>query len=103
MSWPGGLGGGQMTSAGKDVPAGSAPENPRRANPPLQRRVVSPLLGPGADEAAQKKLAYSIEGRPAGLVELHPPARAPPGGMRGEFRGGFHAPRGPRTPPPPQP
>jgi hypothetical protein len=25
-------------------------------NPPLQRRMVSRLLSPGADEAAQKKL-----------------------------------------------
>ena len=80
-----------MTSAGKDVPAGSPPANTRRANPPLQRRVVSRLLGPGADEAAQKKLVYSIEGRQAVLVELNLPAGALAEDMREQFRSVFHA------------
>ncbi len=80
-----------MTSAGKDQPAGSAPANPRRADPPLQRRVVSRLLGPGANEAAQQKLVYSIEGRQAVLVELNLPAGAIAEDMREQFRGVFHA------------
>ena len=80
-----------MTSAGKDVPGGSAPANPRRVNPPLQRRVVSRLLGPGADEAAQRKLVYSIEGRQAVLVELNLPSGAIAEDMREQFRAVFHA------------
>ena len=81
-----------MTSAGKDVPGGSAPANPPRANPPpLQRRVVSRLLGPGANEAAQQKLVYSIEGRQAVLVELNLPSGAIAEDMREQFRGVFHA------------
>src|SRR2546430_2305807 len=80
-----------MTSAGKDVPAGSAPANTRRTNPPLQRRVVSRLLGPGADEAAQKMLVYSIDGRQAVLVEANLPAGALGEAMREQFRGVFPA------------
>jgi len=75
-----------MTSAGKDVPRGSAPANARRANPPVQRRVVSRLLGPGADEARQKKLVYSIEGRPAVLIELNLSPGAIAEDMREQFR-----------------
>src|SRR4029079_5844655 len=86
-----GLGGGSMASAGKDVPGGSAPANPRRANPPpLQRRVVSRLLGPGADEAAQRKLVYRIEDRQAVLVELNLPSGAIAEDMREQFRAVFH-------------
>src|SRR5436309_3668011 len=92
MSWPRGLGGGgSMTSAGKDLPAGSAPANPRPADPPLQRRVVSRLLGPGANETAQRKLVYSIEGRQAVLVELNLPAGAIAEDMRDQFMSVFHA------------
>src|SRR4029077_7479879 len=80
-----------MTSAGKDVPGGSPPANPRRVNPPLQRRVVSRLLGPAADEAAQRKLVYSIEGRQAVLVELNLPSGAITEDMREQFRAVSHA------------
>src|SRR6516165_10172253 len=81
-----------MTSARKDQPAGSPPANHRRANsPPLQRRVVSRLLAPGADAAAQEKLVYSIEGRQAVLVELNLPSGAIAEDMREQFRNVFHA------------
>jgi subtilisin family serine protease len=53
--------------------------------------VVSRLLRPGADEAAQEKLIYSIEGRQAVLVELNLPAGAIEDDMREQFRGVFHA------------
>src|SRR5215467_13706151 len=79
-----------MTSAGKDVPGGSTPDNHRRRNP-LQRTVVSPLLAPGADEAAQRKLVYTIEGRKAVLVELNLPAGALAEDIREQFMGVFHA------------
>jgi subtilisin family serine protease len=80
-----------MTSAGQDPPAGSAPAAPRPANPPVQRRVVSRLLSPGADEAAQRKLVYSIEGRQAVLVELNLSAGAIADDMREQFKSVFHA------------
>ena len=92
-----------MTSAGKDVPGGSAPANPRRANPPLQRRVVSRLLGPGADRAAQRKLVYRIEGREAVLVELNLPAGTIAEDMRDQFRGVFHAAFADESEQPPEP
>src|SRR5215831_6206338 len=79
-----------MTSAGKDVPAGSAPANPRPGNPPLQRSVVSRLLGPEADEAAQQKLVYTIEDRQAVLVELNLPSGAIAEDVREQFRTVFH-------------
>ena len=76
-----------MTSARKDQPAGSPPANHHRANPPaLQRRVVSRLLAPGADAAAQQKLVYRIEGRQAVLVELNLPPGAIAEDMREQFR-----------------
>ena len=53
--------------------------------------MVSRLLGPGADEAAQRKLVYSIEGRQAVLVELNLPAGAIAEDMREQFRSVFHA------------
>ena len=80
-----------MTSAGQDHGAGSGPADPRRANPSLQRRVVSRLLSPGADEAAQKRLVYSIEGRQAVLVELNLSAGAIADEARERFRTVFHA------------
>ena len=81
-----------MTSARKDQPAGSPPANHHRANPPaLQRRVVSRLLAPGADAAAQQKLVYRIEGRQAVLVELNLPSGAIAEDMREQFRDVFHA------------
>src|SRR5262249_13430500 len=80
-----------MTSAGKDQPAGSAPANLRRANPTLQRRVVSRLLAPGADEAAERKLVYSVEGRRGVLVELNLPAGAIAEDVRAQFGGVFHS------------
>src|SRR5215471_4574919 len=79
-----------MTSAGKDVPGGSTPDNHRRANP-LQRSVVSPLLAPGANEEAQRKLVYTVEDRQAVLVELNLPAGALAEDMREKFMGVFHA------------
>jgi subtilisin family serine protease len=53
--------------------------------------VVSRLLGPGADEAAQRKLVYRIEGRQAVLVELNLPAGRIAEDVREQFRGVFHA------------
>ena len=77
--------------AGRDSPAGSAPAGRRQANPPIQRRMVSRLLSPGADEAVQKRLVYSIEGRQAVLVELNLSAGAIADDMREQFRAVFHA------------
>ena len=53
--------------------------------------MVSRLLSPGADEAAQEKLVYSIEGRRAVLVELSLSAGAIAGEMRERFKGVFRA------------
>lgn len=83
-----------MTSPGKDQPAGSGAASPRRANLSLQPRVVSRLLSPGADEAAQKKLeklVYSVDGRHSVLVELRLSAGVSGDEMREQFRGVFHA------------
>jgi subtilisin family serine protease len=80
-----------MSSAGQGSPAGSVQAVHRRANPPIQRRVVSRLLSPGADEAEQKRLVYSIEGRQAVLVELNLSAGAIADDMREQFRTVFHA------------
>jgi subtilisin family serine protease len=80
-----------MSSAGQGAPAGSVQAVHRRANPPIQRRVVSRLLSPGADEAEQKRLVYSIEGRQAVLVELNLSAGAIADDMREQFRTVFHA------------
>lgn len=79
-----------MTSAGQDQPAGSGPANPRRTNPSVQRRVVSRLLGPGADEAAQKKLVYSIDDRHSVLVELRLSPGTVADELRQRFRNFFH-------------
>jgi subtilisin family serine protease len=80
-----------MTSPGKDQPGGGGPVNPRTINPSLQPRVVSRLLGPGADEAAQKKLVYSIGGRHSVLVELNLSAGTVADETREQFRSVFHA------------
>jgi subtilisin family serine protease len=80
-----------MSSAGQGSPAGSVQAVHRRANPPIQRRVVSRLLSPGADEAEQKRLVYSIEGRQAVLVELNLSAGAIADDMREQFSTVFHA------------
>jgi subtilisin family serine protease len=80
-----------MISAGQGSPAGSVQAVHRRANPPIQRRVVSRLLSPGADEAEQRRLVYSIEGRQAVLVELNMSAGAIADDMREQFRTVFHA------------
>jgi subtilisin family serine protease len=80
-----------MISAGQGSPAGSVQAVHRHANPPIQRRVVSRLLRPGADEAEQKRLVYSIEGRQAVLVELNMSAGAIADDMREQFRTVFHA------------
>jgi subtilisin family serine protease len=80
-----------MTSAGEDQPAGSGAANPRKPN---LSRVVSRLLSPGDDEAAQDKLAklvYSIDGRHSVLVELHLSAGVIADEMREQFRSVFHA------------
>jgi subtilisin family serine protease len=77
--------------AGQDSQAGSVPAVHRQANPPIQRRVVSRLLSPGADEAEQKRLVYSIEGRQAVLVELNLSAGAIADDMREQFSTVFHA------------
>ena len=53
--------------------------------------MVSRLLSPGADEAVQKRLVYSIEGRQAVLVELNLPAGAIAADMREQFKAVFHA------------
>jgi subtilisin family serine protease len=78
-------------SAGNDQPAGSGAASPRR---PDQPRVVSCLLSPGADEAAQKKLeklVYSIDGRHSVLVELNLSAGVIAEEMREQFKSVFHA------------
>lgn len=83
-----------MTSPGKDEPAGSGVASPHRPNMSLQPRVVSRLLSPGADEAAQKKLeklVYSIDGRHSVLVELHLSAGVIADEMREQFMSVFHA------------
>src|SRR5215475_10257534 len=91
-----------MTFAGKDIPGGSAPANHRPGNPPLQRRVVSRLLEPEADEAAQQKLVYAIEGRQAVLVELNcRPVRSRR--TCASNSGAFHAAFGDESGPPPAP
>jgi subtilisin family serine protease len=80
-----------MTSAGEDQPAGSGAANPRKPN---LSRVVSRLLSPGDDEAAQdklEKLVYSIDGRHSVLVELHLSAGVIADEMREQFRSVFHA------------
>ena len=79
-----------MTSAEKDQPAGSGPANHRKTRQPLQRRVVSRLLGPGADKAAQEKFIYSIDGRHSVLVELHLAAGSVADELRERFRNVFH-------------
>jgi subtilisin family serine protease len=80
-----------MIPAGQGSSAGSVQAVHRRANPPIQRRVVSRLLSPGADEAEQRRLVYSIEGRQAVLVELNMSAGAIADDMREQFRTVFHA------------
>jgi subtilisin family serine protease len=83
-----------MTSAGQDQPAGSGAANRRRPNGPLQPRVVSRLLSPGADEAAQEKLeklVYSVDGRHSVLVELNLSAGVIAEKVREQFRSVFQA------------
>ena len=92
-----------MMPAGQDPPAGSAPAGRRQANPPIQRRMVSRLLSPGADEAVQKRLVYSIDGRQAVLVELNLSAGAIADDMREQFRAVFHAAFGQEADLPPEP
>lgn len=80
-----------MTSAGEDQPAGSGAASPHKPN---LSRVVSRLLSPGEDEAAQdklKKLVYSIDGRHSVLVELQLSAGVTADEMREQFAGVFHA------------
>ena len=94
-----------MTSARRGRPARPAPAAPGDSNPPVQRRVVSRLLRPGADEAAQKELVYSIEGRQGVLVELNLPPGAIAEDMREQFSNVFHAAfeQGSEQPPEPLP
>jgi subtilisin family serine protease len=80
-----------MTSAAPDPSAGSAGTNPRSANPFIQRRVVSRLLGPDADHAARRRLVYSVDGRQAVLVELSLTSGAIADDVREQFLGIFHA------------
>jgi subtilisin family serine protease len=80
-----------MTSAGQDQPAASGPANHRGANPALRRRVVSRLLSPGADEAAQQELVYSVDGRQAVLVELNLSPGTIADERREQFTNVFHA------------
>jgi subtilisin family serine protease len=79
-----------MTAPGNDQPGRGGPVNPRRTNPSVQPRVVSRLLGPGADEEVQKRLVYSIEGRHSVLVELNLTSGTVPEEMREQFLSVFH-------------
>jgi subtilisin family serine protease len=80
-----------MTSRGGDQPGGGGPVNPRRTNLSAQPRVVSRLLGPGADQAVQEKLVYSIDDRHSVLVELNLQAGTVADEMREQFLTVFHA------------
>src|SRR5258708_23681604 len=84
------MAGGVMTSPGNDQPGGGGAVNPRRTNPAVQPRVVSRLLGPGADEAVQNKLVYSIGDRHSVLVELNLSAGMVADEMRDKFLSVFH-------------
>jgi subtilisin family serine protease len=92
-----------MTSPGPDQPAAPAQAASGTNQPPVQRPVVSPLLGPDVDEATRDRLVYTIGDRQAALVELSLSTGAPIGDIREQFSDVFHAAFAQQSEQPPEP
>jgi subtilisin family serine protease len=92
-----------MTSTAEDQTAGSVAVIPHKPN---RSRVVSRLLSPGDDKAAQAKLdklVYSIDGRHSVLVELRLSAGVTADEIRDQFGHVFQTTFGQEAEHPPEP